>query len=70
MLIFINQVINTPSQTDVIYFDVRLNKAFDTVYMSHSILLRKLWPQGRRNDFKSGGAKIILADYKMHAHFV
>ena len=26
--------------------------------------------QGRRNVFKSGGAKIILTDYKMHAHFV
>ena len=42
MLIFINQVINTPSQTDVIYFDI--SKAFDTV--SHSILLRKLWSIG------------------------
>ena len=42
MLIFINQVINTPSQTDMIYFDI--SKAFDTV--SHSILLRKLWSIG------------------------
>ena len=42
MLIFINQIINTPSQTDVIYFDI--SKAFDTV--SHSILLRKLWSFG------------------------
>ena len=38
MLIFINQIVNSPSQTDVIYFDI--SKAFDTV--SHSILLEKL----------------------------
>ena len=35
MLIFINQVINTPSQTDVIYFDI--SKAIDI--MSHRILV-------------------------------
>ena len=42
MLIFLDQIINSPSQTDVIYFDI--SKAFDTV--SHSILLNKLWSIG------------------------
>ena len=42
MLIFTNEIINTSSQTDVIYFDI--SKAFDTV--SHSILLCKLWSFG------------------------
>ena len=42
MLIFIDQILNSSSQTDVIYFDI--SKAFDTV--SHSILLTKLWSFG------------------------
>ena len=42
MLIFMDQIINSPSQTDVIYFDI--SKAFDSV--SHSILLSKLWSFG------------------------
>ena len=42
MLIFLDQIINSPLQTDVIYFDIC--KAFDTV--SHSILLNKLWSIG------------------------
>ena len=42
MLIFLDQIINSPSQTDVIYFDI--SKAFNTV--SHSILLNKLWSIG------------------------
>ena len=42
MLIFIDQIVNSPLQTDVIYFDI--SKAFDTV--SHSILLNKLWSIG------------------------
>ena len=42
MLIFLDQIINCPQQTDVIYFDI--SKAFDT--MSHSILLNKLWSIG------------------------
>ena len=42
MLIFLDQIINSPLQTDVIYFDI--SKAFDTV--SHGILLKKLWSIG------------------------
>jgi len=38
MLIFTDHIINSPLQTDVIYFDI--SKAFDTVF--HSILLTKL----------------------------
>ena len=42
MLIFTDQIINSPLQTDVIYLDI--SKAFDSV--SHSILLVKLWSVG------------------------
>ena len=42
MLIFMDQIINSSLQTDVIYFNI--SKAFDTV--SHSILLNKLWSIG------------------------
>ena len=42
MLIFLDHIINSPLQSDVIYFDI--SKAFDTV--SHSILLNKLWSIG------------------------
>ena len=42
MLIFADQIINSPLQTDVIYLDI--SKAFDSV--SHSILLVKLWSVG------------------------
>ena len=42
MLIFLDYIINSPSQTDVVYFDI--SKAFDTV--SHAILLNKLWSAG------------------------
>ena len=42
MIIFLDQIINSLLQTDVIYFDT--SKAFDTV--SHSILLNKLWSIG------------------------
>ena len=38
MLIFLDQIINSPLQTDVIFFDI--SKAFDTV--SHGILLKKI----------------------------
>ena len=39
MLIFLDHIINSPLQSDVVYFDI--SKAFDTV--SHGILLNKLW---------------------------
>ena len=42
MLIFLDHIIKSPLQSDVIYFDI--SKAFDTV--SHSILLNKLWSIG------------------------
>ena len=42
MLIFTDQFINSPLQTDVIYLDI--SEAFDS--MSHSILLIKLWSMG------------------------
>jgi len=42
MLIFLDYIINSPSQTDMIYFDI--SKTFDTV--SHPILLQKLWSAG------------------------
>ena len=42
LLIFLDHIINSPLQSDVIYFDI--SKAFDTV--SHSILLNKLWSIG------------------------
>ena len=39
MSILIDQITNSPLQTDIIYFDI--SKAFDTVF--HSILLTRLW---------------------------
>ena len=42
MVIFLDHIINSPLQTDVIYFDI--SKAFDTA--SRSILLNKLWSIG------------------------
>ena len=42
MLIFLNYIVNNPTQTDIIYLDIR--KAFDSV--SHSIMLNKLWSVG------------------------
>ena len=42
MLIFLEQIINFPLQTDVIYLDI--SKAFDIV--SHSIMLNELLSAG------------------------
>ena len=42
MLVFLNYIVNNPTQTDVIYLDIR--KAFDSV--SHGIMLDKLWSVG------------------------
>ena len=42
ILTFLDQIINSPLQTGVIYFNI--SKAFDTVF--HSILLNKLWSVG------------------------
>ena len=42
MLVFLNYIVNNPTQTDVIYLNIR--KAFDSV--SHSIMFNKLWSVG------------------------
>ena len=42
ILLFIDSIVNHPSQTDVVYLNI--SKAFDTV--SHCILLNKLWHFG------------------------
>ena len=42
MIIFLDQIINSSLQTDIIYFNI--SKAFDIV--SHSILLKKFWSIG------------------------
>ena len=59
MLILLNYIIDSPSQTDVIYFDI--SKAFDTV--SHCILLRKLWLSG-----KTGTLWTWFKNYLTHRH--
>ena len=42
LLVFIDRIVNSPLQTDIIYLDI--SKAFDTV--SNGILLEKLWSIG------------------------
>jgi len=59
MLLFLNYIINSPSQIDVIYFDI--SKAFDTV--SHDILLSKLWMSGI-----TGTLWTWFKDYLTHRH--
>ena len=42
MLVFLNYIVDNPTQTDVIYLNI--HKAFDSV--SHGIMLDKLWSVG------------------------